>query len=675
MTHAPKGLATVALLKTRLDEGHDHLGLFEPLILDALLNLTTQDFVAADIKALLNERSGVLLPTGAIQTLLGRCKRQGLLQRAGGRYFRTSQAVLDPGIDAARGAIQKQQAALGREFAVYAAAAGIELDSAEAALEALATFVSDNKVHLILNEAVPDSPLERSSLRRKLTRVIARFITDCCLRSPELRTALQALTEGILLHDTLLLSDIPKAAERFQNLLVVFDTPVLFSAIDLHGVANGIAAKEGLALLREAGARTVAFDRTVAEMRKILSVYEGYLRTTEGRLNLRPTPLAHHALTARLSPADFREISATLEKRLAKVGVSIQAVPPHNRNYTLNENALAQCLADPDRPDTEVARVRHDVDSIAGVLTLRAGRTATSIERSRAILCTSSGRVVRNVQQWFFAEGEQGVPPIVHQAALTSIAWLKKPAAAPNLKMHELAALCAAAMRPTRATWAKFVDALRRLRTEGNITDDETAAIVASELTEPLLARLDDDFEPDSDSIGEAIERVREGYRRESSVAAEEAVRRAQAEAGLAQRAATEAIARSSQIRNTIEARIVRSSRRAAKVLFAVLLFVTVLAAFLSIPGVFEGVGGVGQWIARAILILAAFLGVYTAVRGTSLDDLRARTEEWFARRIRNRWLPESELVRPAERSLPEGGPSDVSRVGSAPDDRPESTA
>lgn len=643
MTDTPKGLATVALLKTRLDEGHDFLGLFEPFVLDALLSVTAQDFVAADIKAVVNERAGISVPTHTIQTLLGRCSKRGLLQRAGGRFFRTSEPIRDPGIEASRETIRIQQAALGHAFAVYAAKGSVQLEPAEAALEALATFVSDNKVHLILNEPVPDSPLERSSFGRKMTRLIARFITERCMNSPEFRPALEALTEGIVLQDTLLLSDFPKAGERFQNLLVVFDTPILFSAIDLQGVANGTAAKEGLALLREAGARTVAFNRTVDEMRSILAAYEEHLKTTAGRLSLRPTPLAHHVLTTRLSPADIRVISATLENRLAKVGVSIREVPHHDARYTLNEVTLAECLSDINRPDTETPRVRHDVDSIAGVLTLRSGRIATAIERSPAVFCTSSGRVVRNVQQWYFAEGEQGVPPIVHQAALTSIAWLKKPAAAPSLKMHELAALCVAAMRPTRATWVKCVDTLRRLRSEGSITDDETAAIVASELTEPLLARLDDDFEPDSDSIAEAIERVRETYRREVSVAAEDAVRRAQTEAALAQRAATEAVERGNQIRSTIEARIIRSARRSAKTLFVLVLLVTVLAAVLSLPGVFEGVGGIWKWIARAILAVAAVLGVYSAVRGTSLNDLRTGTEGLVARRLRSRWLPERE--------------------------------
>jgi hypothetical protein len=97
---------------------------------------------------------------------------------------------------------------------------GVQIASPTEALLSLATFISDNKVNVIVNEPLADSPLERSSLDRKLTRLIARFITETCLQSAELRPSLAALTEGILLEDTLFMRDMPQAEQKFQNLLV-----------------------------------------------------------------------------------------------------------------------------------------------------------------------------------------------------------------------------------------------------------------------------------------------------------------------------------------------------------------------------------------------------------------------------------------------------------------------
>ena len=420
MTEIPKGLATVAFLKTRLDEGHDHVGMFEPLVHDALHGLTAQDFLADDIQLQVGNRSSIRLPRAAVSTLLRRLTRRGFLVRKGGRFFRTAKAIPKPDFDQAVERISVEQRALGAALVDYATDKGCDFGSAESALEALATFVSDNKVQLVLDEAFRDSPLDRSSGSRKIVRLIARFVTERCLDPSEHQlAAFKTLIEGIVLYDTVLLTELPRAAERFHALTVVLDTPVLFSALGLHGTANSLAANEGIALLREAGARTIAFEATVHEMRGILSAYEERVATTEGRLSLRPTPLAHHVLTSRLSPADLRIISATLEKRVQDAGVRIRDFPPRQSGYTLGEQGLATKLLDQDQEDTTHPRIRHDVDCIAGVVTLRAGRTATSIEHAGAIFCTSSGRVVRNVQKWFADEGQDGIPPIIHQEALT----------------------------------------------------------------------------------------------------------------------------------------------------------------------------------------------------------------------------------------------------------------
>ena len=155
MPETPKGLATVAFLKlkTRLDEGHDHVGMFEPLVHDALHCLTAQDFLADDIQTQVWNRSSIRLPRAAVSTLLRRLTRQSFLLRKGGRFFRTTKAIPKPDFDQAVERISVEQRALGAALVEYATDKGFAFRSAESALEALGTFVSDNKVHLVLDEA------------------------------------------------------------------------------------------------------------------------------------------------------------------------------------------------------------------------------------------------------------------------------------------------------------------------------------------------------------------------------------------------------------------------------------------------------------------------------------------------------------------------------------------
>lgn len=657
----PRGLATVAFLKTKLDEGCDHLGLFEPLLYDALLNFVGDDFVAADIRQLVQERTQMLMPIAAVQTLLSRCAKKGLLTRRGGRFFRTARAIPDPCLEANASLIHTSQVRLGERLRQYALQRGIDLPDAQAALASLATFVSDNKAPLILRERLADSPLERSSLDRKLTRTIAYFITECCSDGTDLQEPLAGLVEGILLTDTLLMVDLPDLGTRFQNLEVYFDTSVVFDLLDLTGKANSLASREALILLKQSGARTLVFDQTVAEVRRILAVYELRLSTTEGRLGLYPTPLTQHVLAHRLSSADVRMLSITVESELSKLGVGTKRVPSRDSRYTLGEAELARCLDDSDNPDIDSPRVRHDVNCVAGVLTLRRGRHSSSVERAVAVFCSASGRTIRNTQQWYASEGQQGIPPIIHHAALTSIAWLKKPAAAPNVMMHELAAVCAAVMRPARATMIRMQDTLRRFRHEGKISDDETAAIIASELMEPLLARLDEEFEPDADSIGEAIERVRDAYRQEARAEAAAAMRHAdvriaeadrkverfQLEANLIREKASDdvlkALSTAEMAKADSQALVTRIRERAelwgarlGSSIFAIAGILMTAAAVLSFPGVFDSIGGVGLWVARIVVAAGLLCGLVFAMRGGSVADLRAalraRLVEWLER-------------------------------------------
>jgi len=418
---------------------------------------------------------------------------------------------------------------------------------------------------------------------------------------------------------------------------VFLDSHVLFSAIDLTGVASGVATREGLALLREAGALTVAFDTTLGEMRRILSLYEDRLATAQGRLSLYPTPLARHSLTAKLTPSDIRTVSATLERRLSRVGMAVRTVPTHDARYTLDEPALGAALADPSDHDAEKPRVRHDVDCVAAVLTLRAGKHPPAIETSAALFCTTSGRVIRNVQRWHREQGEHGAPPIVHQAALTSIAWVKRPATARAVKMHELAALCVSALRPTRETWERFVSNVRKLRQDNVLTDDETVALVASEMTDPMLAAIDDDMEPDADTIQDAIERVRESYREDAQAATNAAIQAARSDASIAQEAAVSASARADTLEQAIESDVQSRANRIAKAAFAVGTFITVVAAVVSIPGVIESGGAAWVWSARIVAAASAAFGAHSQIHGPSLRDLRSQLQRWTADRLRQR--------------------------------------
>jgi hypothetical protein len=631
---APRGLATLALLKARYDEGKDHLSLFEPFVNDAAAVLNAEAFPASEVRDTIQRIHGLTLPVDTVQTVLGRLVRKGLLRREGGRYFKEGGFRPPVGLAADIQTIESQQRELAAALSNFARTAGQPfLDEAEALSELLA-FIAAYDVPLLLSNPQPltlpadDAPPSRRS------RMIARFIQQECLASPLLAEALSRLLEGYVLQNLLFLKDIVSVDQQFLNVLLLLDAPIAFALLDLTGSSSALAAKEGLQLLKATGVNPQILDKTVDEMKRVLAVHEHHLGTAQGRLLLHQTELTRCFISNRWTPSDVRSLSASLELRLERLGVVVRPSPKRDRRFTLDEVALSRLLSRDGKESSE-PRVVHDIDCVAAVLMARNGTTANAVERCRALFSTTSGLVVRNVQRWYREQGQRGIPPIMHQVALTNIAWLKKPAAAGRLKLHELAALCGAMIRPSRRTWTAFLDNIRRLQDEGVLTTDEAVAIVASELTEPLLSTIDDDHDPDADSLTEVVERVRASYRADLEAAFE-------GERGLAASALDQAVSETlsitrehSILKARLDSRVVKIAHAIAQGVFIVGVVLLLVAVIVVLPGVLERVAGWLRTLSWIAIGLSTILTLYGALYGGHLRELRDRFEGVLASAVR----------------------------------------
>jgi hypothetical protein len=652
MSYTPQGLVTVAFLKTQLDAGRDHLSLFEPLVLDALNQIQNTDLAAGEVREVVYERTNLRVPVPTVQTILGRCAKNGYLMRSGGRFHKTQIPVPPSDLGVASEKIRSGQTLLGEALVEHSRGAGIAFSSPDEAVQALAGFISAHKLELLLQH----SPADPRPGELKTARNFARFITERCIPEPSLNGPLTSLLEGILLADVLLMRDVQSSQLKFSGSCVFLDTRILLAALGLNGAADELATKEGLAAIRNAGAQTSAFEGTVTEIRGILHVYEEKLGTNDGRLSLFPTSMTSHMIANRYTPADVRVIALELEQRLRFIAINIRPFPPHVSEHTLDEASLTRILSKTNGSQNGLEpRAKHDADCAAAILTLRAGQVAYDVERCSATFSTTSGLVVKNVQQWYSEQHGEGVPPVVHHALLTTLAWLKKPAFSPDLKLHELAAVCLSAMRPTEAAWTKMLSALRQYVAEGRMSDDESVAIVANGLTETLLSRFDDDFEPDAANITEAIERVREELRREHVTAAQVEVARvrseaetqlreahkseslAKAEALEAQGAATEARASAIQAATDVD-RLARGIARlvgmAVHIVIIALLLAGLASAVISVP---HARHPVIHWIAAGTFGAATLLGFLGSAWGISAKSVGDRVENWVMERLKRK--------------------------------------
>jgi hypothetical protein len=616
------------MLKANYDAGRDHITMFMPFLLDAVASLSSDDFDVQTIQAAVYSRHHLSVPDGTLRTLLQRAAGRGAVKREHGRYFRNRGKLQQADLTEARRRVEAEQALLAVAFRTFAASRSRPIADDEEAFALLFGFLADNEIAMVLDETAPVDGAHHTRLAVRDTRLAARFINDVCLPNAELGAYLKRAIEGMVLQNVLLLRDIALAPRRFINLVAFLDTGVLLRALGFEGEPAKVAARESLDLLRDTNARLAVFEKTVDEIKRILAILERKLSTAEGRRALVPTELTRFFLSKHYSPADVRQASALLERNLAQLGVDIRPMPPRDERYTRDEAALTRALQRPGTgQDAPVEpRVLHDVDCVAAICTLRANKTPETLDDALAVFVTTNPEVVRSINGWWRTNKERGISPVIHNVTLSNAAWLKRPTTATDLKLRELIALCAAALRPSRVVWDRFLQHLRKLEESGELSSDEAVAVTASGLTDKLLSDFEDDDGIDANTLDDIVERVKATYRAD----ADKLVTTAEAQAS------TEG-ERRRELELRVRSMADQAARAVALIAFLPVAAVMVIGSWSQLPGAFPTLGSWSAIVGWVATVLVSGLGVYLLF----LDPLRGWRQKLEARlRTRFRqWL------------------------------------
>ena len=399
------------------------------------------------------------------------------------------------------------------------------------------------------------------------------------------------------------------------------------NSIGLGGINQQRASRELIELLKATRARLFVFERTIAEMKGILRYYQDKLGSKSGIVDLRAGMITQHLLSQRYGPADVAQAVGLMETHLRGLGLAIRPFPKHQSGSTLDEDDLTQRLQRPD--DRTDERVTHDVDCAAAILTLRQLRESRSLDAANAVFVTTNKGVVDTVTDWYKSQGKSGVPPMVRHLTMSTAAWLKKPDAAGDVKLHELIASCSAALEPSARHWQAFKDQLEKLKQNGELSSEEMVAVVAHELTETRLLESDDTEYEDASTIVEIIELAKK------EMSAEAEAKRAQADAALVaeqtrvQRAEDAAAASAEQRRQT-ELRVITVATQRGNTFRRVVFWAGAAffgaSAIVGLSGMFGIVGPMWAWP-------AGIASVVVLIEGGNLKAWTERLGDWVRRR------------------------------------------
>lgn len=508
------GLVTVAYLQTKIERQGDNLGILMPLIIDTVYRYREPSFVAVDIQCDIERRHGILIPLQVIDTLLKRAVKGERIERKHGRYWISQESKIEyPNIDSDIERITERQNNLVEEYIKFSNASGREVHDKETGLKQLFSFFNKEQISILLGDDIENGTPNRT----KSDLVVAKFIQHLAKTQNQLLEVIREILAGLVVYNSLFGKALTFGQLKLDGLKVVFDSPLVWQTLGWEGDENKKMMLETMAMLENAGAKCIVFEKSIMEIKRILAMLESKLGTSAGISSLRSTDLVRNFLVKRFDPQMIKTLSLLLEESVVKAGFEITDTPTRIPEFTAGEQDLTELLTNPNTNDETEPRVIHDVDCIAGVISFRKNKCTEKLKDSKSVFVTLSSRLVKNVLIWWKKyEKCTGICPAIHVRSITNYVWLSSPTQYSDYKLNDLIAICSTILKPSLATWKRFIERLEILTNSNVITNDEMSLIVVSGMTDELLLTAEiecaDNDDIDANTFDQVVQRVKADY-------------------------------------------------------------------------------------------------------------------------------------------------------------------
>ena len=329
----------------------------------------------------------------------------------------------------------------------------------------------------LLSLAVEGTPIIATQRIGRLPNadfLINAFILHIYQSDPSLFSFMETIVKGYMLSNVLYLPDISSVTSHFHKVDVYLDTRVILRALGFAGDGFQATCREMVTMLLDEGARLSCFEHTFNETAHILESTARALRDRR-RLRLSHSETLEYFLSINAQASDVELQIARLKSLLQGLGIKVKRTPDHILRLGIDETKLGAVLRDFVGYYNDEA-LKNDISSLTAVYRIRDGLFPTLIEACGAVFVTTNYALARHSTQFFrdeYREANYGVPLCIMDHTLTTLVWLKKPLAAPDLPKKQLIADSFAALNPGDALWRRYLLEVDKLEHSGGISAED----------------------------------------------------------------------------------------------------------------------------------------------------------------------------------------------------------
>lgn len=306
----------------------------------------------------------------------------------------------------------------------------------------------------------------------KLNYCIAQFIIDEKEKDSTVFSYIVDMVKGFFISSAIYIQPQNEsvAKAKFKNLHCYIDTGIVLCALGLKTEEEKKASRELLDMLRKEGAQLCIFRHNIEEIYDIILAYKSSL---EDPRNNRSSHTLEYFDKLQYKASHVERYLSGLETKIKCLNIEPENTPEYG-DYTIDEKGFTDTLKDKITYRKDIALTR-DVDSVSAIYRLRKNNFVDNIERCNHIFVTSNIKLVTETNRFFSDEIKDKVPLVILDINLSAIAWLKSYSTNKDYPKNKLIENAVSSIEPSAQLIYAFFDSIDKMKSEGQITDDEAA--------------------------------------------------------------------------------------------------------------------------------------------------------------------------------------------------------
>ena len=525
-------ISSLALLKVLWDRyKKDYIEIFVPFIATLIKRKNYKEIKMEQICTDFREEFGIEIPYHPMITILNRATKRGIIRKSHGKYIPERDGLIKYDFtDISNKQIKRQNEVIKkfRDFCKERYEQNIGEKQAE---DVFIAYLKKYDWEILFAAVEEGSPLPNVKVSKEHMFLVSKFIEVICKEETAIFDSIIEIANGHILASVIFYNmEFKRIGSNLKKVNCNLDTRFILRLLGTEGEERKRVYCNLLEMIRRERSNLYIFKHTHEEIGGILENCRNWVANSAYDPS-RASISTRHFVEQGYTQSDIdRLVNVKYPQTLGRYFIKVVDTPESEKHpyYQIDENQLKEAIVERYKktvPDFEEFKkeftIQKDINSISAVNILRKGRKPRTVKEAEHVFITTNSSLAfanKNFED-LQMKGTNSfqVPVCLTDVFIGTFIWLQSPSKDMGITKRKIIADAYAALQPDRILLKRFVDELKKLRKDGEVSDEEFYVLRTSQFARNALVEATkgnpDNFSPRTPL--EVLEEMRREGRKE----------------------------------------------------------------------------------------------------------------------------------------------------------------